>query len=153
MPNTYTQVHIQCVFAVKYRAALINPSWENRLYRYITGIVQKQGHKMLAINGMPDHIHLFFGMRPVQSLSDLVREIKGDSSEWVNKERLAGCNFRWQDGFGAFSYRKKDIPVVCGYIERQKQHHAKVRFVDEYKLLLEEFDVEYDERYIFHDPI
>jgi REP element-mobilizing transposase RayT len=108
---------------------------------------------MLAINGMPDHIHLFFGMRPVQSIADLVREIKGDSSEWVNKERLAPGYFRWQDGYGAFSYRKKDIPAVCGYIERQKEHHAKVRFIDEYKLLLQEFEVEYDSKYIFHEPL
>jgi putative transposase len=153
MPNTYTQIHIQCVFAVKFRAALITPSWEDRLYRYITGIVQKQGHKMLAINGIPDHIHLFFGMRPDQSIADLVREIKGDSSEWVNNERLAPGYFRWQDGYGAFSYRKKDIPVVCRYIERQKEHHAKVGFIDEYKLLLQEFDVEYDNKYLFHEPL
>ncbi|MFZ9388911.1 MAG: IS200/IS605 family transposase [Chitinophagaceae bacterium] len=152
MPNTYTQIHIQSVFAVKYRAALIYPSWEDRLYRYITGIVQKHGHKLLAINGMPDHIHLFFGMRPVQSLSDLVREIKGDSSEWVNKERLAAGLFRWQEGFGAFSYRKKDIPVVCRYIANQKEHHRKVEFFEEYKLLLEEFDVQFDNRYVFHAP-
>lgn len=153
MPNTYTQIHIQCVFAVKYRAALINPSWEDRLYRYMTGIIQKQGHKPLAINGMPDHIHLFFGMRPVQSISDLMREVKGDSAEWVNNERLADGNFRWQEGYEAFSYRKKDIPVVCGYIERQKAQHANVRFIDEYRLLLEEFNVEYDSKYIFHEPL
>ncbi len=153
MPNTYTQIHIQCVFAVKFRAALIAPSWEDHLYRYITGIVQNQGHKLLAINGMPDHIHLFFGMRPVQSIADLMREIKGDSSEWVNRERFVRSSFRWQEGYGAFSYRKKDISDVCGYIARQKEHHAKVRFLDEYKLLLQEFDVEYDNKYIFHDSL
>ena len=153
MSNTYTQIHIQCVFAVKYRAALILPAWEDRLYRYITGIVQKLGHKLLAINGMPDHIHIFFGMRPVQSISDLVRVIKGESSEFVNKEIVSPGYFRWQGEFGAFSYRKKDIPVICGYIERQKEHHKMVNFVDEYKLLLKEFDIEYDDKYIFHEPL
>lgn len=152
MPDTYTQIHLQCVFAVKYRLALIHPLWEELLYKCIAGIVRNQGHKLLAINGMPDHIHLFLGLRPVQAVSDLMREIKGDSAIWVNKQRLAGGRFQWQEGYGAFSYKKSDIPMICGYIAKQKEHHRSKSFKAEYEELLKEFDVRFKKEYLFHEP-
>ena len=152
MPDTYTQIHLQCVFAVKYRLALIHPLWEELLYKYIAGIVRNQGHKLLAINGMPDHIHLFLGLRPVQAVSDLMREIKGDSSLWINKQGLAGGRFKWQGGFGAFSYKKSDVPMICGYIAKQKEHHRVKNFMQEYQELLNEFDVSFKKEYLFHEP-
>jgi putative transposase len=149
MANTYTQIHIQCVMAVKFRQALIQPLWQERLHQYITGIVQNNGHKMLAINSMPDHLHLFFGFRPTQALSDLMRIVKGESSEWINNEKFNPATFRWQDGYGAFSYSRSQIKPVCIYIENQQVHHRKKTFLDEYKHILDQFEVEYDERYIF----
>lgn len=104
MANTYTQIHLQFVFAVKHRDAAIDKSWKENLYRYITGIVQTNNHKLLAINGMPDHIHLFVGMRPTQSVSDLLQDIKGSSSKWINDNKLVKGKFEWQEGYGAFSY-------------------------------------------------
>ena len=150
MANTYTQIHIQGVFAVKYRRCLIQDQWKDELYKYITGIVQRNGHKMLQINGMPDHIHLLFGMRPVQSLSDLMKYIKQDSSKWINDHELAKRRFNWQEGYGAFSYSKSQLPRVISYIENQQKHHERRSFLDEYKALLETHDVDYDDRYIFN---
>ena len=149
MPNTYTQIHIQCVFAVKYRASVIESNWKETLHRYITGIVQNHGHKVIAINSMPDHVHLFFGFRPNQSLSDLMRSVKSDSSEWINNEKLTPSGFRWQEGYGAFSYSRSQIKTVSEYIENQEEHHRKRTFLEEYKRFLHQFEVEYDERYIF----
>jgi REP element-mobilizing transposase RayT len=149
MPNTYTQIHIQCVFAVKYRASVIEPNWKETLHRYITGIVQNHDHKVIAINSMPDHVHLFFGFRPNQSLSELMRLVKGESSEWINNQKLTPSIFRWQEGYGAFSYSRSQIKTVCGYIENQEEHHKKRTFLEEYRRFLNQFEVEYDERYIF----
>ena len=149
MPNTFTQIHIHSVFAVQNRISLISLNWEERLYQYITAIVQNRGHKLLAINGMPDHVHVLFGMRPAQSLSDLMREIKGDSSRWINENRLAPGKFSWQEGFGGFSYSKSQIIAVAKYIEEQKKHHQKKSFVEEYRKILKDFDIDFDERYIF----
>ncbi len=112
MANTYTQIHLQIVFAVKFRQALIQSSWKERLHRYITGIVKNHDHKLLTINSMPDHLHLLIGYRPHQSLSDLMSKVKGDSSEWINLENLTKARFRWQDGFGAFSYSKPHVNNV-----------------------------------------
>src|SRR6187551_61754 len=145
MSNTYTQIHIQAVFAVKSRIGLIQLDWEHELYKYISGIVSNQGHKLLAINGMPDHIHVFFGMRPLQSLSELMQDIKGSSSKWINEKGFVKGRFEWQEGYGAFSYAKAQVPAVINYIQNQKIHHKKISFRDEYKELLEEFEVEYDE--------
>jgi putative transposase len=153
MANTYTQIHLQFVFAVKYRHGLINPEWKNELYGYITGIVQKNNHKMLAINGMPDHIHIFIGMRPTQSISDLLQDIKAYSSKWINDQQLVPKKFEWQEGYGAFSYSKSHISRVITYIENQEKHHQKKKFRDEYIEFLEKFEIAYDEKYIFIDPI
>ncbi|MDD2636556.1 MAG: IS200/IS605 family transposase [Bacteroidales bacterium] len=149
MANTYTQIHIHAVFAVKNRACIINNTWQDELYMYISGIVSKNNHKLLIINGMPDHIHMLFGLRPAQSLSDLMQDIKGSSSVWINEKGFVRNEFSWQAGYGAFSYAKSDLPTVIRYIENQKQHHKKKNFTDEYKSLLQEFEIDYDEKYIF----
>jgi len=149
MANTYTQVHIHTVFTVQSRNCIIHQSWREELYRYLTGIVQKNGHKLLAINGMPDHIHLLFGMRPTQSLSDLMQDVKGDSSKWINNKRLIKSHFSWQEGYGAFSYNKSGVNSIIDYIKDQELHHRKRTFIEEYHEFLEKFEVDFDERYLF----
>jgi REP element-mobilizing transposase RayT len=157
MANTYTQLHIQLVFAVKYRAALIQKEWKPRLHQYITGIIQKKEgreneHKMLQINSLPDHIHIFIGMRPHQSISSLVQNVKTQSSIWIKDNELCKSAFAWQDGFGAFSYSKTHVDRVIRYIQNQEAHHKKETFLDEYRKMLKAFEIEYDERYIFKEP-
>ena len=149
MANTFTQIHIQAVFSVQDRHCIIKRLWKNELYQYITGIVQNHGHKVMAINGMPDHIHIFFGMRPNQSLSDLMQDIKGDSSKWINQKKFIKSRFSWQEGYGAFSYSKSHVDPVINYIKHQEKHHLKKSFIEEYLEFLEKFQVPYDERYIF----
>ncbi len=149
MANTYTKIYIQVVFSPQNRRCLIHTSWEDELYKYITGIVQNNGHKMLAINGMPDHVHLFIGMKPYQALSDLIREVKSNSSKWINEKRFLRGKFYWQEGFGGFSYGHSQLDDVIGYIRRQKEHHKKGNFKDEYLLFLRKFDVEFKNEYIF----
>jgi putative transposase len=151
-PNTFTQIHLHGIFSVKYRKALITDPWKESLHRYITGIVQNKGHKMININTMPDHLHMLFGLRPDQSLSNLMQIVKGDSSEWINEQQFTDNIFRWQECYGVFSYEKKTIPIIASYIENQELHHRKKTFLEEYKEFLQEFDVEYDERYIFKFP-
>ena len=149
MPNTYTQLYIHFVFAVKYRNAVIQDEWENRLQKYITGIVQNNGHKLLAVNTMPDHVHLFVGLNPKQSISDLMKLVKGDSSEFINQEGFTRRKFYWQEGYGAFSNSRTQIDSVVKYILNQKEHHAKKTFREEYMDILKDYAVEYDEKYIF----
>ena len=149
MANTYTQIHIQSVFTVQNRSCVLRKEWKNELYKYITGIVQNHGHKVLAINGMPDHIHVFFGMRPTQSLSDLMQDIKGDSSKWINKKGFLKGHFSWQEGYGGFSYSKSHIDHVINYIRDQEIHHRRKSFIEEHLEFLVKFEVPYDERYIF----
>jgi REP element-mobilizing transposase RayT len=149
MANTYTQIHIQAVFSVQDWHCVITKKWEDELYRYINGIIANSGHKVLAINGMPDHVHVFFGMRPNQSLSDLMQDIKGDSSKWINKKGFVAGRFSWQEGFGGFSYSKSHVDEVINYVRSQKIHHRKKTFIEEYHEFLEKFEVPYDERCIF----
>jgi putative transposase len=153
MANTYTQLHIQLVFAIKYRAALIQKEYKERLHQYITGIIQQNEHKLLQINSMPDHIHIFFGMRPHQSISSLVQNVKSESSKWINENGFCRSAFAWQEGFDAFSYSKTHVPDVIRYIQNQEAYHKKETFLDEYKKMLKAFEVEYDERYIFKEPV
>lgn len=150
MPNTYTQIHLHLIFAVQNRISLIDDLWAERLYQYITGIVQTYNHKMIIINGMPDHLHIVIGMRPSQSLSDLMQDIKGSSSRWINDNKLVKGKFQWQEGYGAFSYNKSLLPKLIGYVKNQKEHHRKKTFLQEYKEFLDLFEVEYDERYLFN---
>ncbi|HVW97909.1 MAG TPA: IS200/IS605 family transposase [Mucilaginibacter sp.] len=152
MANTYTQIHIQCVMAVKYRASLIHPDWKDQLQKYITGIVQNYGHKMLAINNMPDHLHLFFGFRPNQSLSDLMRIVKSESSRWINDKQFTPAIFNWQEGYGAFSYSRSHVQKVIEYVLNQEEHHRHKTFIEEYEQFLTQFEIDYNERYIFKLP-
>jgi REP element-mobilizing transposase RayT len=151
MANTYSQIHLQFVFAVKHRDSLILKHWKEELYLYISGIIEKQGHKLLAINGMPDHIHIFIGMRPNQSVSDLLQDIKRNSSLWINQKGFVNGKFEWQEGYGAFSYSKSQVKSVIDYIENQENHHKKISFTEEYIDFLKKFEIEYDERYIFKE--
>lgn len=153
MANTYTQIHLQLVFAVKYRLALIQPSWKDELYKYMTGIVQHYEHKLLIVNGMPDHVHLLIGMRPSQSVSELMKQVKGDSSKWINDRGFVNGKFQWQEGYGAFSYAKSDLPNVINYIQQQEEHHRTTTFMQEYKELLDAFEIVYDDKYIFQELI
>ena len=147
--STFSKIYIQVVFAVKNRESLISYEWEERLYQYITGIVQKKEQKMLAINGMPDHIHLFIGMKPSCCLSDLVREVKKASTEMINENKLSKNKFNWQEGYGAFSYSHSQIDHVVKYVLNQKEHHRKKTFKKEYIDFLEKFDIQYEEKYLF----
>lgn len=151
MANTYTQIHIQFVFAVKYRQALIGFEWKERLHQYITGIFQRNNHKMLQINSMPDHIHIFIGMRPDQSVSSLVQIVKTESSKWIKEQHFCS-SFAWQEGYGAFSYAKSQVPNVVRYIQNQEMHHRKETFLEEYRKYLKAFELEWDDRYIFREP-
>ncbi len=149
MANTYTQLYIQFVFAVQNRISLITDSWQNELYKYMSGIIEHQEHKLFSINGMPDHIHILISMNPKQAPSDLMYHVKRSSSIWINDNKLCAGKFSWQEGFGAFSYGKSQIPAIARYIENQKQHHLKKTFIEEYIGFLKAFDIEYDERYIY----
>lgn len=151
MSNTYTQLHIQFVFAVKYRAALITTEWKEELHKYITGIFQQNGHKMLQVNSMPDHVHILIGMRPTQSISSLVQNVKTESSRWIKEKKFCASAFAWQEGYGAFSYSKSHVPNVIRYIQNQEEHHKHQNFLDEYRYFLKVFEIEYDEQYIFKD--
>lgn len=149
MANTYTQIHIQVVFTVRNRECIISSSWKNDLFKYITGIIQNNQHKVVAINGMPDHLHILFGMRPIQSLSDLMQDVKGDSSKWINQNHFIKEHFSWQEGSGAFSYSKSQISNVIHYINNQEEHHKKMLFLDEYIRMLKESEILYNERFLF----
>ncbi len=149
MANTYTQIHIHTVFAVQNRQSLIADTWETDLYKYINGIVKNNGHKLLQINGMPDHVHLLVGLRPIQALSELMKYVKQDSSKWINQNRFAKGRFSWQAGYGAFSLSRSQVPQVISYIRNQKEHHRKKSFREEYVEFLERSGIEYDTQYIF----
>ncbi len=149
MAGTFSQIYIHVVFAVKGRESLIQPHWEEELYKYITGIVRNKDQKMLAINGMPDHIHFLIGMKPSCCLSDLVREIKKSSNEFVREKRFTKFKFQWQEGYGAFSYGHSALDNVIRYINHQKEHHKKQSFRDEYKEFLKKFEIEYKDEYLF----
>jgi len=130
---------------------MIQPEWENRLHQYITGIAQNNGHKLLAINSVPDHLHMFIGLNQKQSVSDLIRIVKSDSSEFINKEKFTTRKFHWQEGYGAFSNSRSHMDAVVKYILGQKEHHRKRTFKEEYINMLEDYGINYSEQYIFHD--
>jgi REP element-mobilizing transposase RayT len=149
MPNTYTQLHVQIVFTVQGRANLIPKQHKEALHQYITAIVRNKKHKVLAINSMPDHVHLFVGLNPDESLSDLVRDVKANSSAFIKAKKWIPSHFAWQKGYGAFSYGHSQIDAVVKYIKNQEKHHAKKSFKEEYIEMLERFNVSYDNKYLF----
>jgi len=149
MPNTYTQIYIQIVFAVKGRENLISSKNREELQKFITGIVTNRNQKLLAIFAMPDHVHILIGMQPSISISDLVRDIKAGSSKFINDSTWINGKFNWQEGYGAFSYSKSSIHHVINYILNQEEHHSKQNFKEEYIDFLNKFEIDYQEKYLF----
>lgn len=149
MPNTYSQIYIQVVFSVKGRHSLISTSWETELYKYIAGIITNKGQKLIAVNGMPDHIHILIGMKPSCCLSDLVREIKKSSNEFIKEKKFTKYLFQWQEGYGAFSYSHSSLDNVINYINNQKEHHKRKLFKDEYTDFLNSYQIEFKDEYLF----
>ena len=149
MPNTYTQIYVHFVFVVHLRENLIAPEHKEELQKYMTGIVTKKEQKLIAISCMPDHTHLFVGIQPNVVLSDLARDIKNNSSRFINQQKWMNSKFRWQRGFGAFSYGHSQIDRVARYIENQETHHGQKNLTAEYRELLEKFEVPYEEKYLW----
>jgi len=149
MPGTFSQIYIQTVFAVKGRENLIARKWRDELIKYIAGIIKAKEQKPIIVNGMPDHIHAFIGLRPMMAISDLVRDIKNNSSKFINERKWVKGKFAWQEGYGAFSYSHSHIKAVYNYILNQEEHHRKKTFREEYISFLKKFEVPYDEKYLF----
>jgi putative transposase len=149
MANTYSRIYLQLVFTPCGRENIIPVKHKEELQKYITGIIQLRKHKLLAINSMPDHIHIFIGYQPSQSLPDLLRDIKANSSKFINEKRWLPGKFQWQDGYGAFSYGHSQINDVIRYVNSQEEHHKKASFKDEYLKFLQKYEIEYDQRYLF----
>ena len=149
MPGTFSQIYIQIVFAVKGRQNLISNNWNTELHKYIAGIVKGKGQKSIIVNGMADHIHAFIGLKPAMPISDLVRDMKNNSSNFINEQKFVKGKFSWQEGYGAFSYSHSHIGRVYDYILNQEMHHKKKTFKQEYLQFLKKFEVEYDEKYLF----
>jgi putative transposase len=148
MGDTYTQLYVQIVFSVKGRENLIKKAWKNELYAYIGGIILNRRSKPLAINGMPDHIHIFIGYNPAISLPDLIEEIKTSSNTFI-KARFGLNTFAWQKGYGGFSYSRSQIDAVIKYIAKQEEHHRTKTFREEYTKMLKDFEITYQEKYLF----
>ena len=149
MANTYSQIYIQIVFAVKGREHLIRKENREELHKFITGIVSNREQKLLAIFAMPDHVHILIGIKPNMTISDLVRDIKAGSSKFINDNKWINGKFNWQEGYGAFSYSKSQLDNVIKYILNQESHHKKQTFKEEYHSFLEKFEIEYDEKYLY----
>jgi len=149
MSGTFSQIYIQFVFAVKYRESLLQQPWCDEVFKYIAGIIKNKNQKPIIINGVADHVHLFVGIKPSICMSDLVRDIKNNSTNFINQQGFAKHKFQWQDGFGAFSYGHSQLDIVYQYILNQEQHHKKRTFREEYLDFLEKFEIEHDEKYLF----
>jgi REP element-mobilizing transposase RayT len=149
MPNTFSQIYLQFVFAVRNRQYLISREYKEELHKYITGLVANRKAKMLAIHCMPDHVHLFVGFKPVISIADFVKEIKVASNEFMNHQKRLKGNFAWQEGYGVFSYSHSHITTVIEYINNQEKHHQKKSFKQEYHEFLEKFQIPFEEKYLF----
>jgi REP element-mobilizing transposase RayT len=151
MADTYSQIYIHIVFAVKGRDNLISKKWKEELYKYISGIVVNEGQKLIAINGMPNHIHILIGLKPTMALSNLVRDIKANSSKFINTQQWIAGKFEWQQGFGAFSYSHSQLDTVIKYIQNQEEHHKTKTFRQEYTEFLKLYNIDYKNEFIFND--
>ena len=149
MPGTFSQIYIQVVFAVQGRQNLIRKAWKDELHKYLAGIIKGKEQKPIIVNGMPDHIHAFIGLKPSMAISDLVRDIKNNSTNFINGKKWVTGKFSWQEGYGAFSYSHSQIETVYNYILNQEQHHRKKTFREEYIAFLKRFNVPYEERFLF----
>ena len=151
MANTYHQIYLQTVFAVKYRNAVLDKIWRSKVQGVIGNLINETGCKTIIVNGVEDHMHCFLGLRPAVSVSELMKTIKAKSSKYINDHSLTANRFEWQEGYGVFSYRQSDVDQIYKYIQHQEAHHAKQTFRDEYLELLKEFEIGYDEQYIFQE--
>ena len=150
MAGTFSQIYIQIVFAVNGRSNLLQEPWREEVFKYMAGIVKGKNQKSIIVNGVSNHVHLFVGLKPSMCISDLVRDIKNNSTNFINDRKLIQGKFSWQEGFGSFSYSHSQIEQVYQYILNQEEHHRKRTFREEYLDFLKKFDVEYDERYLFN---
>ena len=148
-PGSFSQLYVQIVIVVKYRNALLKKDFRDTVFKYISGIITNNGHKTIIVNGVEDHVHIFIGLNPKESISDLVRDIKKDSSRFINQNNLTPIRFHWQSGYGAFSYSRSAIVNVYKYIENQEEHHRKKTFKDEYVELLKYYEVCFEDRFLF----
>ena len=153
MANTYHQIYLQFVFAVKYRAAVLDKAWRNKVFGVIGNLINEANCKTIIVNGVEDHVHCFAGLRPVVSVSELMKTVKAKSSKYINDHSLTPERFEWQEGYGAFSYHQSLVDTVFKYIQNQEEQHKIQTFSEEYLSLLKEFKVEYDEQYIFQELI
>ena len=149
MADTFSQIYIQYVFAVKGRENLLEKPWRNEVFKYIAGIIKGKNQKSIIVDGVADHVHVFVGLKPAQNISDLIRDIKNNSSRFINEQNFVKGKFQWQEGYGVFSYAHSQIDNVYQYIARQEEHHQKKTFKEEYLEFLERFDVEFDDKYLF----
>lgn len=149
MAGSYSQIYIQIVFAVKGRQNLLQQEWRQEVFKYMCGIIKNKGHKPIIINGVSDHVHAFIGLRPASALSDLVRDVKNNSTNFINDRRWVMGKFSWQEGYGAFSYSHSQIENVYNYILNQEKHHSKQTFQNEYLDFLKRFEIEHDVKYVF----
>ena len=152
MGNTYSQLYIQTVFPVKFRKALIARHWKEELMAVMGNLINETGCQTLIVNGVEDHVHCFFRLRPSLSISEVMKSVKAKSSKWINENRLTVERFEWQPGFGCFSYAQSQFDAVYHYIKNQEKHHQKRSFRNEYLEFLDRFGIEYDEQYLFHEP-
>lgn len=149
MPNTYSQITVHSVFAVKYRQNFITKDWRDNLHQYISGIITNKGAKSLAVGGWKDHVHILFGMPVTMCISDFMSTVKANSSKWINEQHFLKSKFQWQDGYGAFSYARSQRNIVINYIMNQEEHHRTKSFREEYLKMLSDFEVAYDDKYLF----
>jgi putative transposase len=149
MAGTFSQIYIQYVFAVKGRENLLQKPWREEVFKYMSGIIKAKNHKPIIVNGVADHVHVFVGLKPGMSISDLVRDIKNNSSNFINEQKFIKGKFSWQEGFGAFSYGHSQIDTVYQYVANQEEHHKKRTFKEEYTDFLQKFEIEYNEKYLF----
>jgi putative transposase len=149
MSNTYSQITIHAVFAVKYRENFITKDWRDHLHQYISGIITNRGAKSLAVGGWKDHVHILFGMPVTTCISDFMSAVKASSSGWINDQRYVKGKFQWQSGYGAFSFAKSQRDIVIKYSMNQEEHHRIITFKEEYIKMLNDFDVAYEDKYLF----
>ena len=149
MAGTFSQIYIQYVFAVKGRENLLQKPWRVEVFKYVAGIIKEKNQKPIIINGVADHVHLFVGLKPSMAVADLVRDIKNNSSKFINEQKFIKGKFAWQEGYGAFSYAHSQIDNVYQYILKQEEHHQKKTFKEEYLDFLQKFEIEYNEKYLF----
>ena len=150
MAGTFSQIYIQAVFAVEGRANLLQKPWREEVFKYMAGIIKGKNQKPIIVNGVANHVHLFIGLKPSIAVSDLVRDIKNNTSNFINTQKFVHGKFSWQEGFGSFSYAHSQIEQVYQYILNQEEHHRKKTFKEEYLDFLKKFEIEYDEKYLFN---